>query len=165
MLLYPGLLRRLGRINLRSDAKGCSLGVREIDPHLEVLRTLGAKVSEGDPLVIDLPDGFRGGRLAGWYMRPQDSGTYPGVVVYHGYSGRGTRPLDLLHLAGQGMCVLSMDCRGQNGQSHDGAMYPEGHSQGWMTLGIRDPQTYYYRFVYADALRALEAVSYTHLQA
>jgi UDP-N-acetylglucosamine 1-carboxyvinyltransferase len=62
VLLYPGLLRRLGRINLRSDAKGCSLGVREIDPHLEVLRTLGAKVSEGDPLVIDLPDGFRGGR-------------------------------------------------------------------------------------------------------
>ncbi|MGA2232359.1 MAG: alpha/beta fold hydrolase [Tepidisphaeraceae bacterium] len=104
-------------------------------------------------------DGFRGGRLAGWYIRPQDTGTYPGVVVYHGYSGRGTRPLDLLHLAGQGMCVLSLDCRGQNGQSTDAASYPEGHYQGWMTLGIRDPQTYYYRFVYADALRALEVLA------
>jgi cephalosporin-C deacetylase len=104
-------------------------------------------------------DGFRGGRLAGWFVRPQDRATYPGVVVYHGYSGRGTRPLDLLHIAGQGICVLSMDCRGQNGQSQDAAAYPEGHYQGWMTLGIRDPQTYYYRFVYADALRALEVLA------
>ena len=62
VLLYPGLLRRLGRINLRSDAKGCSLGVREIDPHLDVLRALGAKVHDGDPLAITLSGGFRGGR-------------------------------------------------------------------------------------------------------
>ena len=27
--------------------------------------------------------------------------------------------LDMIHLAAQGMCVLSMDCRGQNGQSQD----------------------------------------------
>ena len=51
----PALLRRLGRIAVRSNAKGCSLGVREIDPHLDVLRALGAAVGEGDPLTIDLP--------------------------------------------------------------------------------------------------------------
>ena len=44
----PRLLRRMGRITLRSDAKGCSLGVREIDPHLDILRALGAEVHEGD---------------------------------------------------------------------------------------------------------------------
>jgi cephalosporin-C deacetylase len=104
-------------------------------------------------------DGYKGGRLAGWYLRPEESGTFPGVAVYHGYSGRGTRPLDLLPLAAQGICVLSMDCRGQNGQSQDAAAYPEGHYQGWMTQGIRSPQTYYYRYVYADAVRALELLA------
>ena len=104
-------------------------------------------------------DGFAGGRLAGWYLRPAGRGKFPGVVVYHGYSGRGTRPMDLLALASQGMCVLSMDCRGQNGQSQDAAVYPEGHQQGWMTLGIREASTYYYRLVYADAVRALELLA------
>lgn len=104
-------------------------------------------------------DGFQGGRIAGWYLRPESSGKFPGLCVYHGYSGRGLRPLDLIPYAAQGMCVLSMDCRGQNGQSQDAAVYPEGHYQGWMTQGIRAPQTYYYRFVYADALRALELLA------
>jgi len=56
------LLRRMGRIDLASNAKGCSLGVREIDPHLEVLKALGATVHDGDPLAISLEGGFRGAR-------------------------------------------------------------------------------------------------------
>ena len=110
-------------------------------------------------------DGFKGaaqqgGRLAGWYLRPDARGKFPGVCVYHGYGGRGPRPLDLLPLAAQGICVLSMDCRGQNGQSQDAAVYPEGHHLGWMTQGIRDPRAYYFRYVYADALRALELLAH-----
>ena len=62
VLLYPALLHKMGSITIRSNAKGCSLGVREIDPHLEVLGALGATVSEGDPLVISLKGGFRGAR-------------------------------------------------------------------------------------------------------
>jgi cephalosporin-C deacetylase len=58
-----------------------------------------------------------------------------------------------------GVAALSMDCRGQNGQSQDAAVYPEGHYTGWMTTGIRDPWTYYYRYVYADAVRALELLA------
>jgi cephalosporin-C deacetylase len=53
-----------------------------------------------------------------------------------------------------------MDCRGQNGQSQDAQTYPEGHQLGWMTQGIRDPHTYYYRYVYADAVRALELLAH-----
>jgi cephalosporin-C deacetylase len=105
-------------------------------------------------------DGFGGGRLAGWYMRPETSEKSPGVCFYHGYSMRGARPLELFPYAAQGLCVLSMDCRGQNGQSQDTAEYPEGHFHGWMTAGIRDPQTYYYRNVYADAVRALEVLAH-----
>jgi cephalosporin-C deacetylase len=67
--------------------------------------------------------------------------------------------LELIPYATLGLCALSMDCRGQNGQSQDAAVYPEGHSTGWMTAGIRDPWTYYYRYVYADAVRALELLA------
>jgi cephalosporin-C deacetylase len=104
-------------------------------------------------------DGFEGGRIAGWYIRPSKRGKHPGVCFYHGYSGRGVRPLDMIQYAAQGMCVLSMDCRGQNGQSQDTSISPEGHHSGWMTQGVRDPRKYYYRYVYADAVRALELLA------
>ena len=110
-------------------------------------------------------DGYRGadrqqgGRIAGWYVRPEGNGPFPGVCMYHGYGARGPRPLDMLAIASQGVCVLSMDCRGQNGQSQDVASYAEGHQLGWMTQGIRDPRSYYFRYVYADALRALELLA------
>ena len=104
-------------------------------------------------------DGFGGGRLAGWYVRPTSRGTFPGVCIYHGYSQRGCRPLDMIALASQGVCVLSMDCRGQNGQSQDASIAAEGSGPGWMTKGIRDPKQYYFRHVYADAVRALELLA------
>ena len=104
-------------------------------------------------------DGYKGGRIAGWYVRPTSRGKFPGVCVYHGYSGRGPRPLDLITYASQGMCVLSMDCRGQNGQSQDALIADEGHHSGWMTKGIRNPRQYYYRYVYADAVRALQLLA------
>src|SRR5687767_11655482 len=105
-------------------------------------------------------DGFEGGRIAGWYARPKSDGRFPALCIYHGYAGRAHRPLELLPYAAQGICVLSMDTRGQNGQSQDAATYPEGHHLGYMTQGIRSPNTYYYRYVYADALRALEFLAH-----
>jgi len=104
-------------------------------------------------------DGYKGGRIAGWYLRPTTRGKLPGVCMYHGYSGRGPRPMDMIAYAAQGMCVLSMDCRGQNGQSQDALVVDEGHQMGWMTKGIRDPMQYYFRYVYADAVRALELLA------
>jgi cephalosporin-C deacetylase len=104
-------------------------------------------------------DGFCGGRIAGWYLRPDLPGKLPGICFYHGYSGRGQRPLDMLIYAQQGICCLSMDCRGQNGQSQNLISCPEGAAAGWMTMGIRDPQSYYYRYVYADTVRAIELLA------
>ena len=62
VLLYPALLRRLKKITITANAQGCSLGVREIDPHLEIFAKLGAVIDAGEPLVITLPDGFQGNR-------------------------------------------------------------------------------------------------------
>jgi UDP-N-acetylglucosamine 1-carboxyvinyltransferase len=52
----------MGKIAIRSNAKGCSLGVREIDPHLDILAALGATIDAGDPLTISTNGGFRGAR-------------------------------------------------------------------------------------------------------
>jgi UDP-N-acetylglucosamine 1-carboxyvinyltransferase len=68
VLLYPGFLRRFRRIVIRSNTKGCSLGVREIDPHLEILRALGADVQIGESIIVSAPHGFAGGRHWSDYM-------------------------------------------------------------------------------------------------
>ena len=44
LLLLPVLLQRFGQVEVGSNTKGCSLGLREIDPHLEVLSALGAEL-------------------------------------------------------------------------------------------------------------------------
>lgn len=101
-----------------------------------------------------------GTRVRGWYLRPEgDGGNLPGAVVYHGYGGRGARPLELYPLAAQGVAVLSVDCRGQCGEVADAPADEYGHARGWLTQGIRSPSTYYYRSVYADAVQALEVLS------
>ena len=97
-----------------------------------------------------------GGTVTGWYLKPNGAGPFPAVVFYHGYTGRAPRPLDLLHLAAEGFACVSVDVRGQGGEATDGAVYEGGRVPGWMTAGIRSPQTYYYRNVYLDCLRALE---------
>lgn len=107
-------------------------------------------------------DGFRAGRCVAWYLRPRDIGfdaSLPALVFYHGYSGNKGMPHNYLMWALQGYAVLALDVRGQSGESNDGIIYPEGHISGWMTQGIMDPETYYYRGVYMDCVRAAELVA------
>ena len=68
VLLFAPLLQRLKRIALPTNAKGCSLGIRELDPHLEILEKLGAKVSHNGNLTLALKGRFRGARHWPDYM-------------------------------------------------------------------------------------------------
>ncbi len=53
IMMIPGLLARLGEARLEHEVKGCTLGAREIDPHVEVFRAFGADVShEGKNIVF-----------------------------------------------------------------------------------------------------------------
>jgi len=53
IMMIPGLLARLGEARLEHEVKGCTLGAREIDPHVEVFRAFGAEVShEGKNIVF-----------------------------------------------------------------------------------------------------------------
>jgi len=78
------------------------------------------------------------------------------MVFYHGYSGSKSPIYDYLGWAAQGYAVLAVDCRGQNGDSQDTTPYPSGNYKGWMTQGILDPKTYYYRGAFVDSVRALD---------
>jgi UDP-N-acetylglucosamine 1-carboxyvinyltransferase len=44
IMLVPPLLARFGAARIENDVQGCTLGVREIDPHVEVMERFGARV-------------------------------------------------------------------------------------------------------------------------
>jgi UDP-N-acetylglucosamine 1-carboxyvinyltransferase len=59
VMLIPALMHRFGRAVLEDEAKGCTLGVREIDPHLEVFEAFGATVErQGGAVVVTAPKVF-----------------------------------------------------------------------------------------------------------
>jgi len=69
VLLFAPLLQRMKKLSLPADAKGCSLGIRELDPHLEILEKLGAKVGRaGGALKLSLKGRFAGARHWPDYM-------------------------------------------------------------------------------------------------
>ncbi|HTO05331.1 MAG TPA: UDP-N-acetylglucosamine 1-carboxyvinyltransferase, partial [Opitutus sp.] len=68
VLLFAPLLQRMKKIAIPANAKGCSLGIRELDPHLEILKKLGARVSTKRSLTLSLANGFTGARHWPDYM-------------------------------------------------------------------------------------------------
>jgi UDP-N-acetylglucosamine 1-carboxyvinyltransferase len=68
VLLFAPLLQRMKKITLPTNAKGCSLGIRELDPHLEILEKLGAKIAHQRDLTMSLAGRFQAGRHWPDYM-------------------------------------------------------------------------------------------------
>ncbi|OYW44085.1 MAG: UDP-N-acetylglucosamine 1-carboxyvinyltransferase [Sphingomonadales bacterium 12-68-11] len=52
IMMIPGLLVRLGEARLEHEVKGCTLGAREIDPHVAVFRAFGAEVGEDGSNIV-----------------------------------------------------------------------------------------------------------------
>lgn len=108
--------------------------------------------------------GFDGQPVKGWLQLPADrSGRLPAVVQYIGYGGGRGLPHEVLLHALAGHAHLVMDTRGQGsswmvGDTPDPDPVGAPSRPGFMTRGILDPSTYYYRRVYTDAVRAVEAV-------
>ncbi len=100
-----------------------------------------------------------GARIKGWYAVPDRQGPHPAIVKYHGYNASYDGDIhDIVNWALHGYAAFGMLVRGQN-SSEDTETSQHGHVPGWMTKGILDPKTYYYRGVYLDAVRAVEVVS------
>jgi len=112
--------------------------------------------------------GFCGQPIKGWLLLPKKrSGKLPCVVEYIGYGGGRAYPTSWLLWSAAGYAHLIMDTRGQGSTwSRGDTPDPEpnvtnGQHPGFMTRGIGKPDTYYYRRVFTDGVRALEAAQ-TH---
>jgi cephalosporin-C deacetylase len=108
--------------------------------------------------------GFGGSQVRAWLHLPVGrSGPLPAVVEYLGYGGgRGLAHERILWPAA-GYAHFVMDTRGQGstwsvGDTPDPGSDGTPAHPGFMTRGILDPATYYYRRVFSDAVRAVEAV-------
>jgi cephalosporin-C deacetylase len=108
--------------------------------------------------------GFAGQRIKAWLLTPrEDHRMFPGVVEFIGYGGGRGFPFERLLYANAGYAHLIMDTRGQGvsgfasfGETPDDDTPGEKEVPGFMTRGILDPQIYYYRRVFTDAVRAVE---------
>lgn len=118
--------------------------------------------------VIDTFDvtyaGFGGSPVRAWLHVPAGaSGPLPAVVEYMGYGGGRGLAHERALFAAAGYAHFVMDTRGQGsgwsvGDTPDADTGGEPAHPGYMTRGITDPASYYYRRVFADAVRAVEAV-------
>jgi cephalosporin-C deacetylase len=108
--------------------------------------------------------GFGGQPIKGWLVLPrQAAGPLPAVVTYVGYGGGRGLPHDHLLWASAGYAQLVMDTRGQGGGWSVGDTPDDGPAAGpahpgSMTRGVLDPAAYYYRRLFTDAVRAVDAI-------
>jgi len=109
-------------------------------------------------------NGYEGQAIKGWFLLPKErSGPLPCVVEYIGYGGGRGKPIDWLLFANLGYAHFVMDTRGQGSTWQAGDTpdpEPEGANPqypGFMTRGVLNPKSYYYRRVFTDAVRAVEA--------
>jgi cephalosporin-C deacetylase len=107
--------------------------------------------------------GFGGHPIKGWLMLPRDrAGRLPLVVQFIGYGGGRGLPHEQLHWAASGFACFKMDTRGQGsgwsvGDTPDPVGAQAAHP-GFMTRGILDRTDYYYRRVFTDGVRAIDAL-------
>ena len=110
--------------------------------------------------------GGDGDPIRGWLHLPAPAlrGDAPlaAVVQYQGYGGGRGLVFENVFWAAAGYAHLVMDTRGQGSDWSTGhTPDPAGSAPaqpGYMTRGITDPASYYYRRVYADAVRAVDFV-------
>jgi cephalosporin-C deacetylase len=107
--------------------------------------------------------GFDGQPVRGWFLVPRGAdGPLPCVVQYIGYGGGRGLPHEWLHWSAAGYANLVMDTRGQGSGGHLAGDTPDPdpvglpNTPGFMTRGVTNPEHYYYRRVFTDAVRAVD---------
>ncbi len=126
-------------------------------------RPVGTRLRTLDVEDVRFP-GFGGEPIAAWLIRPAAfAGRLPVIVSYEGYGGGRGLPFEHLFWASAGYAELFMDTRGQGSTWGSGGETSDPHGSdpaypGSMTRGILEFETYYYRRLFTDAVRAIDAV-------
>lgn len=148
--------------DLRAFWDGSLVAAREGD-----LSPTFSRVDSGlrliDTFDVTFP-GFAGSPVRAWLHLPAGArGPLPAVVEYIGYGGGRGLAHERVLWAAAGYGHLVMDSRGQGstwsvGDTPDPDPVGAPNHPGFTTRGILDPATYYYRRLYVDAARAVDAV-------
>jgi cephalosporin-C deacetylase len=122
-------------------------------PELKTLEALDLKFA-----------GFDGDTINGWVLRdPRATSPQACIVEFLGYGGGPGSILDRLAWASMGYVHVVVETRGQGGpfrasRTPDPHM-SHAHVPGAMTKGIMSPETYFYRRVFTDAVRAVQVAA------
>ncbi|MDZ8201453.1 acetylxylan esterase [Microbacterium sp. SSW1-59] len=127
-----------------------------------VVSPVDTPLTEVDVFDVTFP-GFAGDPVKAWLWAPRGRvGALPTIVEYNGYGGGRGLPHERLAWAAGGYAHLFMDTRGQGSGWGAGGETADPHgtgasTPGFMTRGIDDPEGYYYRRVFTDAVRLVDA--------
>ena len=101
-------------------------------------------------------DGFNGGRICAHFVTEKNARNNPTIMGLHGLPGRKGMVAEFISWALSGYNCLSIDVRGQLGESTDTAKYSSGTEYGIAIKGILNKEEYYFRNVYMDCIRAID---------
>lgn len=128
------------------------LRVEEVPTGLRLVRTYDVTFA-----------GFGGHPVKAWLTRPAgETAVRATVVEYNGYGGGRGLPHERLAWANAGYAHLFMDTRGQGSTWGAGGHTPDPVGSGpagpgVMTRGVEDPRDHYYRRLFTDGVRAVDA--------
>ncbi|HET9955206.1 MAG TPA: acetylxylan esterase, partial [Polyangiaceae bacterium] len=148
LLTYPGRNPRPDDFDSFWQAALAELD--RLDPRIE-LRPAKLQASFAECFHLFFT-GVGGARVHAKYLRPrQRAARGPALLEFHGYTGHSADFASRLGYVAAGFSVLSLDCRGQGGQSEDvGGVKGTTHS-GHIVRGLADtPEKLYYRNVFLD---------------
>jgi len=128
-----------------------------------VLEKIAASLPHVEIFDLTFP-GFNGEPIKAWYSRPArvPDAALPLVVQFQGYGGGRGLAFEHTFWPSAGYAHVMVDNRGQGSSWGNGGDTPDAapagiSTPGFMTRGIEDPETYYYRRLFADAVRAIDA--------
>ncbi|WP_430867588.1 acetylxylan esterase [Demequina aurantiaca] len=108
--------------------------------------------------------GYGGQSVKGWLVLPAGAeGPLPVIAHYAGYGSGRSLAIEHTFWASAGFAYFVMDTRGQGSAWGNGGVTPDPEGSGpsypgFMTRGIQSPDEYYYRRVFTDAVRAVDAL-------
>lgn len=109
--------------------------------------------------------GFAGDQVLAWYLRPAGvAEPLPTVVEFVGYGGGRGFAHERLTWANSGYAYVVMDTRGQGSPWAAGRTTADPHGTGpsvtgFVTRGVESAENSYYRRVFTDAVRCVDAVA------